>query len=146
MSVYGKFTPPNVSGLWLLTERYTLIQEQGDKEVTLDDIIHPEDLNIRFEQKKEFVIWKFLETSELIPEIHNRAGVWKPTLVNCKPISWELLLADYDDSNIGYIQVLETDNCGKPIKLWANFVESYSSPNDPLQTQAVTRSVLIRKE
>ena len=146
MSIYGKFTPPNISGLWVLTERYVLIQDNVNDEITLDDIIHPPDINIELEQRKEFVIWKFLETSELIPEIHNRAGVWKPTLVNGKPITWELLLADYDDSNIGIIQVLEVDKCGRVQKLWANFVESYVSGSNPLQTQAVTRSILIRKE
>jgi hypothetical protein len=79
-----------------------------------------------------------------VPVSRNRLGIWKPTLVNGKPIAWEVLLADWDDTNIGFVQVLETDECDKPVKLFVNFIKSFVSQVNTLQNQSVSRGIMIK--
>ena len=142
--IHGKFTPPNIEGLWVLTREYGIIDDNPDVEITLDDIIRFPDNNIRIKQRGEFITWEFLETNDIVPTLRNRLGVWKPTLINGTPLTWELLLSDWDDSSIGFIQVLETDDCDIPVKLFANFVESFTG-TDSVQAQTVARATLIKK-
>jgi hypothetical protein len=140
-----KFIPPDIAGHWLLTNTFVITDDNLNTEPTLDDIIKRPDNGVRIKQKREFITYKYMQTTEFIPVLRNRLGIWKPTLVNGVPITWEVLLADWDDTALGFIQVLETDDCGKPIKLLFDQVESFTSPTDTTQASTVVRGILIRK-
>jgi hypothetical protein len=142
---HNKFIPPDISGCWLNTNHYRLTQENPNVEASLADIKNIEDTYVKIKQKGEFVTYKIKSPTVFVAAPQNRIGVWKPILVNGKPLTWEVVLADYDDTNIIFLQVLETDDCGKPIKLWNNSVESFTSQNNPEQKMNVSRNILIRK-
>ena len=142
---HHKNRPPNIEGTWLLTNRYSIIHGDPNHNPTLKDIQRLPDIDIILTQKKEFVVWTFVQQTALIPVLNNRLGVWKPTLIDGKIAGWELLLADYDDTNIGFIQVLKKDRHGVPQKLTIQLVESYDSATNQLQSQSVNTATMIRR-
>ena len=142
-----RFTPPNISGLWIFADRHVIVDDNLKREATLKDITRANDVHVKVKQLGEFVTWKLLETSDHNPVLLNRLGIWNPKLVNGKLVGWQLLLADYDDTNIGFLQVLEVGNCDKPDKpnkLSVILFESFTSPINPLQAQTVSTGTMIR--
>ena len=141
----NKFEFPDISGNWFLTNHYSIIVNNTNPTPSLDDITKRADVPIKIKQKGNFITWKFLDPTPQFPHLRNRLGIANPILFGDKITDWEFILADFDDTNIAFIQVLETDKCGRTVKLTLRLVESFFSGLSPVQAQTVSRGVVIRR-
>ncbi|CAH6419799.1 Hypothetical protein HVR_LOCUS880 [uncultured virus] len=138
--------PPNISGAWKFTNTYYLRQEYPDQNITLNDIKYLDDFNITIKQKGLFITFKE-ESHRLRPTTSlNRTGVWRPIYKNRKVINWELIISDYDDSNISLAQVSKSDENGYPIKMSYVSIESGFLKGNKEQKPTVVSSVLKKNK
>lgn len=119
-------TYPNVSGIWLLTQTKSLINESGC-DVELKDVKKINDIKIKIEQKNRFILLEFLDVSEYVEKEGKRCGILSPLIVGGKIRSWSVSLSNFNDKNIGIIQPITT--CKEPKKLYINFVENFCAYN-----------------
>ncbi|CAH6419201.1 Hypothetical protein HVR_LOCUS399 [uncultured virus] len=131
--------PPNISGTWKSSIYTYLRQEYPDQTITLKDIEYQEIPLAKIKQKGLFITYD--QGSSGLSESKPRAGIWRPIFLNGK-INWELLLSDNIDNHINFMQVMKSDECGNPTKLYSVVVESGFMKGNPEQTPEVAYRTL----
>ncbi|CAH6419089.1 Hypothetical protein HVR_LOCUS282 [uncultured virus] len=141
---HNDLNPPNVAGKWDRTDFNALVHNTPEEKVSFKDITKLNDDIVTISQCGVFVIFRGGQ-NQLRPDPSDRLGIWNPIRAGDGSIfSWQLILVDYDDNQVAYIQPSKFDKEHNVIQLYGNFTESGFSKENSLQLPAVSYNYMDR--
>lgn len=140
-----RLTPPQIAGNWRITKSIAVEQITSNGPVNFyTDYNKQYDVDVIIRQNEELVSVEYLNTTPSRSTLGTRLGVWQPKFENGKVSSWQLILSDYDDQSIAFLEIYKITKCGRVHKLWYNSTESGFDPQNRQRHPFAAREIWIR--